>query len=265
MKSHKEAIISNNTLKTLNNQIKAIEDALKKLPHKKLRCKNNGKHIQWYVAGKGPGIYIKKKAREYAVQLAYHTFYSDYINALKNQKASLISYLENQEATEKILYEYLRGNKGFAELLQLDYSTSDEKINTWLNTPFESDIIKPEGRKFETLDGHFVRSKSEVMIADALYENKIPYKYECPIILNNKTFHPDFTIMRPSDYQIIYWEHFGLMDDFNYRENALKKISVFTENGILPSDNFITSFETSESPLSSAKIRKLITMYGLSS
>ena len=42
--------------------------------------------------------------------------------------------------------------------------------------------------------GERVRSKSELVIANLLYKNNIPYMYECPLKINNNTVYPDFTV-----------------------------------------------------------------------
>jgi len=67
-----------------------------------------------------------------------------------------------------------------------------------------------------------VRSKSEVIIANMLFERGIPFKYEQPLFAPDGTFYlPDFTITwRGTDY---YWEHIGLVHREEYREHWKKK------------------------------------------
>ncbi|MEE3440399.1 MAG: hypothetical protein VZR07_10670, partial [Ruminococcus sp.] len=48
---------------------------------------------------------------------------------------------------------------------------------------------------FETQRGEIVRSKSEVIIADALYYANIPYHYEKPIKVGDRVIYPDFTVL----------------------------------------------------------------------
>lgn len=249
----------------INNQIKVIKDRLSKIPNIKLRCKKCNGSFLWYERGSGSDMahYISKKNRKYAEELAYYTFASEYLEELINVKARLEDVQEAYDALEGIRKKYLYEKEGFAELLSMNYSSEDIDVAEWVKGGFEGSSYKGEEKKLITLDGHRVRSKSEVMIADLLFEYGIPYRYENPIELNGKTLFPDFTIMRLSDKKMYYWEHFGMMDVNSYSAKTSEKLSVYMANGILPSHNLITSFEDLNNPLSSVQIRKLIEMYSL--
>ena len=78
-------------------------------------------------------------------------------------------------------------------------------------------------RIHETLSGDFVRSKSEVIIANILYQSGIPFQYEFRLIAPDGSRRwPDFTIeWRGKTY---YWEHLGMLDAEDYRQGwELKK------------------------------------------
>ncbi|MFM1540497.1 hypothetical protein ABGF49_07935 [Helcococcus ovis] len=92
---------------------------------------------------------------------------------------------------------------------------------------------------------------------------KIPYRYECRIILKNGfTYYPDFTFLSPFTCQEIYWEHFGMMEDENYSKNALRKINRYYNNGIKEFDNLIITMESKNVPLNikiaEEKARKIL-------
>lgn len=106
-----------------------------------------------------------------------------------------------------------------------------------------------------------VRSKSEVMIDMILFQNKIPFRYEAPLQLGDTTIYPDFTIRHPHTGDTYYWEHFGLMDDPSYSKNAISKLHLYVNHGIIPSLRLITTYETKESPLSIDKIEKIVKEY----
>ena len=106
--------------------------------------------------------------------------------------------------------------------------------------------------------GERVRSKSEQLIADRLYVNGIPYKYECPITLDGITFHPDFTILRLSDRKEIYYEHLGRMDDPNYAEENVYKLNTYARNGLIMGNNLYATFETRNQPLDVSIVELLI-------
>lgn len=80
-----------------------------------------------------------------------------------------------------------------------------------------------EGKIHETLSSYMVRSKSEVIIANMLFERKVPFKYEYPLFSeeDGSFYLPDFTItLNGEDY---YLEHVGRLDDAKYKTHWEKK------------------------------------------
>jgi ATP-dependent DNA helicase RecQ len=71
------------------------------------------------------------------------------------------------------------------------------------------------GRIYQTLSGHMVRSKSEVIIANILFERKIPFEYEAELLVDAEQFSPDFTIKWKG--KTYYWEHLGLLEQEQYK------------------------------------------------
>ena len=70
-----------------------------------------------------------------------------------------------------------------------------------------------EQLRYKTKQGEFVRSKTERLIADALYDLGIEYYYERPVKLGMYTICADFTILSPLDGSEKYLEHLGLEDE----------------------------------------------------
>jgi hypothetical protein len=101
----------------------------------------------------------------------------------------------------------------------------------------------PEGLIFLTNSGVRVRSKSERTIADLLYRNKIPFRYEAELLIGNNVRRPDFSINRFSDGKLVVWEHFGLMDQEEYRQKTTDKLHFYIRHGFFPSDNLICTYE----------------------
>lgn len=67
-----------------------------------------------------------------------------------------------------------------------------------------------------------------------LLTNKIPFRYECELQLEETTLYPDFTLRHPLTGQVFYWEHFGMMDNPNYCRNATTKLQLYFSHGIIP-------------------------------
>lgn len=63
--------------------------------------------------------------------------------------------------------------------------------------------------------------------------------------------------------EIIYWEHYGMIDDPTYCESAFNKMKVYVNNGIIPSINLINTFESQIHPIDSGKIQSIIQEYFL--
>jgi len=79
-----------------------------------------------------------------------------------------------------------------------------------------------------------VRSKSEVIVADALHELNLPYRYEAPLAFPGELpRHPDFTISRPGKPPI-YWEHLGRLDLAGYRAGWEARKAWYASHDILP-------------------------------
>ena len=106
-----------------------------------------------------------------------------------------------------------------------------------------------------------VRSKSEVMIDSVLVKNKIPFRYEAPLLVGTKEYFPDYTIRHPRTGKFYYWEHNGKMDDLEYVMKATTKIQNYAMNGFVPSVNLILTYETLKEPLSLEMIEKTVEYY----
>jgi ATP-dependent exoDNAse (exonuclease V) alpha subunit len=97
--------------------------------------------------------------------------------------------------------------------------------------PKEFEKYKPENLICEVLPDLFVRSEGERMISEALAKAEIGFFYEKPLISRDgKSFKlPDFTFKH--NRKEYYWEHNGMMKNFDYAERAAKKKRWFEENG----------------------------------
>ncbi|WP_186644633.1 hypothetical protein [Fluviispira vulneris] len=92
---------------------------------------------------------------------------------------------------------------------------------TKLNSSFGSPQIL-------TSFGLKVRSKSEVFIAEKLFEHKIDFRYEIPLSAEGKTYFPDFTIYIGK--KVFYWEHFGMLSNEDYLQKTKNKIIWYDKN-----------------------------------
>ena len=82
----------------------------------------------------------------------------------------------------------------------------------------------------ETLNGEYVKSYGEKLIADFLFEHDVPYKYERNFRWNQINYKPDFTIFPKSndlgpnrEFRQIIVEYFGLTGDPDYDQMSADK------------------------------------------
>ena len=74
----------------------------------------------------------------------------------------------------------------------------------------------------ETLDGKYVKSFGEKVIANFLFEHGIEYKYEWRFRWNGRNYHPDFTIFHGAKGGIVI-EYFGMKGDPDYDKMSAQK------------------------------------------
>lgn len=84
--------------------------------------------------------------------------------------------------------------------------------------------------------GTALRSKSEVIIDDALAAHDVVAGYEVPFFSRDGQHYrlPDFTIEDQAIGRTILWEHCGMLSDEGYRKRWDSKLRWYRENGVLP-------------------------------
>lgn len=141
----------------------------------------------------------------------------------------------------------------------------------WLKVDYRRKKIPEDAPQLFTDNNEQVRSKSEVIIANALKAAEVPYRYEFPLAVDRNAatngdldicqLHPDFYCLNLRTRQEFAWEHFGMMDDPDYAARATEKLELYAENGFFPGKNLIITMETSENPLSSKLLKSVIQTY----
>lgn len=242
-------------------QIHDLESSLKTFPEGNLICARNGKHFKWYQTIEHSSLYLPKKERKLAEQLAAKKYVSLLLKDLRNEIKALDSYLQIHNSNMGQTAYRLFDKPGYQELLSSTFVSHPKALLDWMNSPYEHNPKYPEQLTHRTLSGHYVRSKSEAIIDMALYMNHIPFRYECALELGDTTVYPDFTIKHPQTGKIYYWEHFGLMDVPSYYKNAYSKLQLYATYHIVPSIQLITTYETKTNPLSSETIDHIVREY----
>ncbi len=114
----------------------------------------------------------------------------------------------------------------------------------WWKMPYKEYWGYPQHKTRTTSRGQKVRSISELLIAEKLYEYNIPFHYEEELEIGGKTFAPDFTF-EGADYKCFYLDYFGMMDNEGYARRNLLKLGDYYNAGLIPGDNLIVAFNLS--------------------
>lgn len=241
--------------------VKRAQTNLKNAPEGTLRLSCNKNKVQYYHSTKGGkynGVYIPKSEQELAKRLAQKDYDEKLLlcaqKRLKQIDKILFDY-EDDEIENLFLKQHLERQR----LVQPVEPTWEQLIESWMNEEYEAKGFAEGTPVIYSDRGERVRSKTERSIADFLYKNNIPYKYECPLyLIGYGTVYPDFTILSKRKRKLVYWEHDGKMDDPEYAINAVRKIQTYENNGIILGDNLIVTFETSKTVLNNSSLERII-------
>ena len=248
----------------LEKKVNELQNKLTELPEGKLICaRNGGDYYKWYQSDGHNKVYIPRKNRELAEQLAAKKYFSVLIQDLSNEKKAIQQYLKRHENKASNAEKLLMEESEIKNLLTSHFTTISQELSEWTKLPYENNKKYPEQLIYKSVSGKFVRSKSEMIIDMYLHINEIPFRYEAALELGTSIIYPDFTIRHPKTGEVYYWEHFGMMDSPNYAKNAGSKIQLYLSQGIIPSIRLITTYETKEKPLDSDEVQKIIEKYFL--
>ena len=152
------------------------------------------------------------------------------------------------------------------EYIDTDIFNDEDEVEKWRREVFMGENPIKFEKTFRTSNGEIVRSKSELIIAEALNKYKVPYFYERPFYKisvgsRKSNLYPDFTCFNRRTGRTYYWEHLGMMDNAEYATKNIRRVMEYSSEGVFPGSELILSFETSEVPLSTDYIKALIKNY----
>ncbi|MBE5970388.1 MAG: hypothetical protein E7242_09175 [Lachnospiraceae bacterium] len=249
----------NDKIEILEKRIKKAEEYLEKTTEGWLRITRSAGKPRYYQitqSGETTGKYLKQNEINIAQELAQKDYYKKYIVKAQNDISRLSKALEMlKSASDKSVYKSLNADR---RKLITPFDLSDEEYaKQWENEDFEKNDFMPEHLKYSTEKGELVRSKSELLIADMYYSLGIPYRYEAGVKLKGGLVrYPDFTVLRVRDRKEFYHEHFGLLDDSEYRKKCLIKLDEYRKNGIYTGKNLIITYEGLGSDFNIKEIKK---------
>lgn len=140
------------------------------------------------------------------------------------------------------------------------FLTDEAFVKNWLAQEYVRNPLPGDEELVSDL-GEKMRSKSEVLIGNALNKHHIPYLYERPLYIDGAVIYPDFTVLDVLHRREYYWEHFGMMSDPHYVNNFTFKLSRYMANGIFPGRNLLFSLESENQKFGTKQIEAIIQEY----
>ena len=255
-------------LKSINSELKETEKLIKIYEKKispdfegaRLRINARAQSAQYYVTFKGEDeVYLKKDEKTLLKSIAQEAYNEDLLKKAQQQFRCLLA-IRNKVDKCTDLHNIYDGYIPERQALVTPYEPPFEEFaRKWVEknshvSDFHSDYLN-----YTTKAGVAVRSKSEMLIADALSDCGLWFIYEKRLILKDTTsVYPDFTILDPVTKSEVYYEHFGMMTNEKYCTDAISKINKYTANGYELGKDLLVSFEGDGAPIVMSNIKNVL-------
>lgn len=246
-----------NEYEWLQNVIKEVKVRLIDAPKGQLRIAKKRKGVEYYYKEdcsnkrkkSNNGRYIKQEEYKLVSQLAQRDYDKQVLKCAEERVNTIDEFLRKYQKTS-LKEVYAKTNVYRQKLITSVILSDEEYARRWQAVSYQGKAFSDDENEIITERGERVRSKSEKIIADKLYSLGIPYRYEYPIGLSGGVrMYPDFTILKMPEREEVFLEHFGMMDDADYVDNALYKLNTYEKNKIYLGVNLFITHETGKNPL----------------
>lgn len=217
--------------KGLNKELFRIKEEVSSLPKGKLYIRNRNNRIQFNhrLDGKVIGITnfpekVYELARSQYLQLHMQLLEQLLEEGWTTETKRIISTISPQ--IEELLNRYESAG------LDIERITMTVNQRIWNSERHSQKENRKQDLIYPTRGGIYMRTMSERSIGNLLEELHIPYRYETRITINNRSYHPDFTIMLP-DGRLVILEHVGRMDLKEYNEDLIYRLQAYNSIGLM--------------------------------
>lgn len=199
----------------------------------------------------------EKNLKKY-IQRDYDLAVNDKLKKIQNSLLRLLKIYDIEEIYNT--YEGLKKSK--KEMVVPIIKSKEEYIEEWYKLHPAMQNTYPQDGQYKTNNNEYVRSKSEKIIADLLFKYNIPYAYEPRLELSNfSTVYPDFAALNLRTGHTYYWEHLGLISEYDYATKNFSKIQDYIGNGLFPGKDLILSMESEGVNLDIKTVERMIESY----
>lgn len=249
----------------LESIISCSEKKLLELPNGKIRVSKSGTTWQYYLReGKNPnGRYLRKEDSKLAEKIIDREYTEKLLKVCCERKKGIDKFLQvvDKYKPDRVYYSLPEAKQHCLTPVIL---SDEEYVSRWEELEYEGKEFPDDYPEIYSDKGERVRSKTEKIIADKLYKEGIPYRYEQPYKLKNYgVVYPDFRILDVNNRKELILEHFGMMDDMEYVGKAMKKIMLYEKNGLVLGKDLLITYETSVAPFNSRIFENMLKAYEL--
>lgn len=257
----------NNLIKEIDNRIKFLENTIRKIRKHSLKpgdmnikIRTKGNHFYYYLwnyNGEGRTVkYVKVGDLKRVKEIAQYDYESKLQSEAVKELEDLRLFKQKLVKYSDVYSELAPARKALVEPVNLP---DDEFAERWQAVQYkEYPESEERPKKYTTNRGEKVRSKSELIIANLLYEKGIPYRYEYSLRVKGRIFRPDFVVLNKRTRKEYVWEHLGMADDPDYILHNLTKFDLLIGNGFVLGDNLLVTHESTRNPLSMEEVKGVI-------
>lgn len=222
----------------------------------------NGFSRFYLVSGDDPnGKYASKENLDEIEAIAQRDYNKKVLAAIEANIKTLETFLA-KFCGSNIAEAFTKLKPGRKSMVQPIAVTDKDYAAVWSSLPYKAKEFESGTAEIFSASGLRVRSKSEAIIADILADAGVPFRYEFPVNVRGAgTFHPDFYCLNPHSRKEFIWEHFGMMSDCDYAENAIGKISLYAKTGWTLGSNLLATFESTAQPLNSKVVKNTLLQF----
>lgn len=257
---YKQLLLHNmmeNEVERLTKAKLEMENQLRQLPSGSITYKRGKPYHSYREKTNGKQHMVSIKEEHILNDLKVRRQLDESVLILDNRIKTCNDFIENDtfynpQKVELELPENYRGGKSPHLWLPGDVDPEE-----WANEDYPSNPA-PIKNPSETDNGRIVRSKSEAIVGSVAEGISLLHRYEQKIVIKGEVFYPDFIFLLPFTRRLIYYEHFGKMDDLDYVKDTTHKLEMYPYYGLYLGYNFFATFETRNSSFSYPGAKQVI-------
>ena len=217
-----------------------------------------------YDRDTGKRRYLGKDSKEVVKLIKEAHYCKTFVDTAKRDLVLLRKVLKEYKPLDYVsLNDSMAKAYRGAEVTLKSGAHPDRRAADWIErkTALKNRVVEKykDDLKHRAADGTMVRSKSEVIIADMLYMNNIPYVYEVPYFFDGEILNLDFTALSTVDYETeIAIEHQGMMDMQAYRDKYMHTLMTCLRNGMVPNVDIFFTFDDLDGSFDSRQVWDII-------